>query len=102
MTKTKNDYLCCFSIAFLFNLSSFSVIFIVRFSEAASIGFQSLFLTAWFNWSICSGSFCSASLKRFSAASSESTVSRASSGHISTHWGLSSQRLHAMAFPVPV
>lgn len=97
----KNGYFCFLAIAFLFKASSFSVIFSDRFSAAAKRGFQSLFLTAVVNCSVCAGSFFSASLKRFSAASSESTISKASSGHASTHFGSPSQRLHAMAFPVP-
>ena len=71
-----------------------------RFSAPAKSGFQSLLLTVAVNFSVWAGRFARASLKRFSAASSESTISKASSGHDSTHFGSPSQRLHAMAFPV--
>ena len=81
-------------------LASFSVIFSDRFSAVARSGFQSLLLTAAVNFSVCADRFANASLKRFSASSSESTISKASSGHDSTHFGSPSQRLHAMAFPV--
>ena len=79
---------------------SFSAIRSERCSAEASIGFQSFFLTVAVNRSVCSGSFESASLKRLSAASSDSTISRASSGHASMHFGSPSQRLHAIALPV--
>ena len=71
-----------------------------RFSAMASSGFQSLFLTAVVNCSVSAGNFSSASLKRFSAASSESTSSKASSGHASMHLGSPLQRSQAMALPV--
>ena len=80
--------------------SSFSAILSERCSAEASSGFQSFFLTVAVNCSVCSGSFVRASLKRLSAASSDSTMSRASSGHAWMHFGSPSQRLHAMAFPV--
>lgn len=73
-----------------------------RFSASARSGFQSLFLTVVINCSVCAGSFSSASVKRFSVASSESTISRASSGHASLHLGSPWQRSHAMALPVSV
>ena len=76
------------------------MIFSERFSALARSGFQSLLLTVAVSFSVCAGRFVSASLKRFSAASSESTISNASSGQDSTHFGSPSQRLHAMAFPV--
>jgi len=76
------------------------VTFSDRFSATANNGFQSLFLTVVVSWSHCDGSFSSASLKSFSAASSESTISSASSGHASTHFGSPWQRSHAMDFPV--
>jgi len=76
------------------------VTFSERFSATANNGFQSLFLTVIVSWSHCAGSFSSASLKRFSAASSESTISSASSGHASMHFGSPWQRSHAMAVPV--
>jgi hypothetical protein len=78
------------------------VTFSDRFSAAAKSGFQSLFLTMVVNCSVCAGSFCSVSLKRFSASSSESISSSASSGHASMHFGSPWQRSHAMAFPVSV
>ncbi len=87
-------------LAFLFSSCSFSVIFSDRFSAVARNGFQSLFLTAVVNFSVCAARFAIASLKSFSAASSDSTISKASSGHASMHFGSPSQRLHAMAFPV--
>ena len=71
-----------------------------RFSAAASSGFQSLFLTVVVSSSVFAGSWSSASLKRFSAASSESTRSSASSGHASLHFGSPWQRSHAIALPV--
>lgn len=71
-----------------------------RFSATANNGFQSLFLTVIVSCSVCAGSLSSASLKSFSAASSESTISSASSGHDSMHFGSPWQRSHAMAFPV--
>ena len=76
------------------------MIFSDRFSAVVRRGFQSLFLTAVVNFSVCAGRFDRASLKRLSAASSDSTISKASSGHTSTHFGSPSQRLHAIAFPV--
>jgi hypothetical protein len=78
------------------------VTFSERFSAAARSGFQSLFLTWVVNCSVWAGSFSSASLKSLSAASSESTISRASSGQDSTHLGSPWQRSHAMALPVSV
>ena len=71
-----------------------------RFSATANKGFQSLFLTVIVSWSHWAGSFSSAPLKSFSAASSESTISSASSGQASLHFGSPWQRSHAMAFPV--
>ena len=76
------------------------MIFSDRFSAIAKSGFQSLFLIVAVNFSVCAPRFARASLKRFSAASSDSTISKASSGHDSTHFGSPSQRSHAMAFPV--
>ena len=73
-----------------------------RFSAAARRGFQSLFLTIIVNCSVAAGSLSSASLNSFSAASSESTISSASSGHASLHLGSPWQRSHAMALPVSV
>lgn len=80
--------------------SSFSATRSERCSAEANSGFQSFFLTVAVNCSVCAGSFDSASLKRLSAASSDSTISRASSGQTLMHCGSPSQRLHAMAFPV--
>ena len=74
--------------------------FAERCSADAISGFQSFFLTVAVNCSVCAGSFSRASLKRLSAASSDSTMSSASSGHAWMHLGSPSQRLHAMALPV--
>jgi len=78
------------------------VTFSERFSASARSGFQSLFLTVVINCSVCAGSFSSASVNRFSVASSESTISSASSGHASLHLGSPWQRSHAIALPVSV
>lgn len=71
-----------------------------RFSAAASSGFQSLFLTVVVSSSVFAGNCWSASLKSFSASSSDVTRSNASSGHASLHLGSPWQRSHAMALPV--
>jgi hypothetical protein len=76
------------------------VIFSERFSAEAKSGFQSLFLMVVVSFSVCAGSVSSASLKRLSAASSDSTISSASSGQDSMHLGSPWHRSHAMAFPV--
>ena len=73
-------------IAFLFNASSVFVTFSERFSATANSGFQSLFLTVAVSWSVCAGSFSSASLKSFSAASSESTISMLLLGMLRCIW----------------
>ncbi len=104
MKKTNKEsyFSLCFSFcsfAFLFSFSRVCVTFSDLFSATASSGFQSLFLAKVDNCSHCIGSFISASLNRLSAASSDSTISKASSGHASLHLGSPSQRLHAMAFP---
>ena len=77
-----------------------SLIFSDLFSAITKSGFQSLFLTSVHNFSDCAGRFARASLKRLSAASSDSTLSKASSGQASTHFGSPQQRSHAMAMPV--
>jgi len=107
IVNLEKSYFCFCATAFLFSASSFSVTFSDRFSAMASSGFQSLFLTVIVNCSVSAGSFSSALLKRFSAASSLSTSSSASSGHASIHWGsrwslgsFGVQRSQAMAFPV--
>ena len=91
---------CFFANARWFSASSFSATRSERCSAVAIRGFQSFFLTITVNWSACAGSFSRASLKRLSAASSDSTISRASSGQVFMHCGSPSQRLQAMALPV--
>ena len=93
-------YYFFFSRAFLFRASNFSVTFSARFSASASMGFQSLFFTASVRRSVSAGSLSMASVKRFSAASSLVTMSRASSGHASMHFGSPPQRSQATAIPV--
>ena len=80
--------------------SSFSATFRDRFSASARMGFQSLFLTVLLKRSVSSGSLAMVSLIRFSAASSVSTSSSASSGQNSMHCGVPLQRSHATANPV--
>ncbi len=80
--------------------SSFSAMRSERCSAEAISGFQSFFLTVASSCSVCIGSFANASLKCLSAASSDSTMSSASSGQAWMHFGSPSQRLHAMALPV--
>jgi len=94
-------FLCFLIVSFLLRASSFSATFVDRFSASAKIGFQSLLLTVLLMRSVSSGSFAMVSLILFSAASSVSTSSRASSGQNSTHCGCCPlQRSHAVAKPV--
>jgi len=71
-----------------------------RFSASSSMGFQSFFFTASIMRSVSAGSLSIASLKRFSAASSLVTISSASSGHDSMHFGSPLQKSQATAIPV--
>lgn len=80
--------------------SIFSAMRSLRCSAAVMSGFQSLRLTISASFSVCAGSFSSASLKCLSADSSLSTVSSASSGHAWMHRGSPWHRLHAIALPV--
>src|SRR3990170_2317323 len=99
--KTSVVLVYCFLVfAFLLRASSFSVTFRARFSASASRGFQSFFFTASVSRSVSAGSFSMASLNRFSAASSLVTMSRASSGQASMHFGSPLQRSQAIATPV--
>ena len=98
--KMEKGYFCFLAAVFLFNSCSLSLIFSDLFSAMTKSGFQSLFLTSVLNFSACAGKFDRASLKRLSDASSDSTISKASSGHASTHFGSPPQRSHAMAIPV--
>lgn len=88
------------SSARLFIASIFSAMRSLRCSAEVMSGFQSLRLTMSASCSVWAGSFASASLKWLSAASSESTVQSASSGHAWMQRGSPWQRLHAMALPV--
>lgn len=87
-------------LAFLFSASSFSVTFRARFSASSSNGFHSFFFTASVSRSVSVGSLSIASVKRFSAASSFETISSASSGHASMHFGSPLQKSQATAIPV--
>jgi len=84
----------------LFKASSFSVIIVDLFSAIAKKGFQSLSLMLVVIFSICCDSVVRASLKRFSASSSDSTIANASSGQDCRHFGSPWHRSHAIAFPV--
>ena len=86
-------------MVFLFSFSSVVETFSDRFSAAAKSGFQSLFFAIVAQLFTLRGSCASASLKRLSASSSDSTISKASSGHASLHLGSPWHRSHAMAFP---
>lgn len=96
----KRSYFCFLAATRLLIASILSAMRSERSSAVAKSGFQSFFLTVAVNCSVCAGRLDRASLKRLSAASSEVTVSSASSGHAWMHLGSPSQRLQAMALPV--
>ncbi len=84
----------------MFRASSFSFVFMARFSACSRRGLKSFFFTASVRRSVSAGSLSIASEKRFSVASSVVTMSSASSGQASLHLGSPPQKSQAMTTPV--